>query len=159
MTRIIRRALVAAAIGGLALAAVASAYTLDSFSGKTSQGYKVLLNIYEGIRNKNHKLVPDHVSVMQFHVNFTGKNPMCAADYKNQSTTIRPYYPAIIKLPHNRLDIAKFAITKRPGDDVYNLHAQLRSKTISGSFMEKFTNPASQLSCTTGKVTFSAKRH
>jgi hypothetical protein len=59
MTRIIRRALVAAAIGGLALAAVASAYTLDSFSGKTSQGYKVLLNIYEGIQNNNHKLVPD----------------------------------------------------------------------------------------------------
>jgi hypothetical protein len=59
---------------------------------------------YEGIRNNHNKLVPDHLSVMQFHVNFIGKK-------------------------------------------------------ISGSFTEKFTNPASQLSWTTGKVTFSAKKH
>jgi hypothetical protein len=156
MRRIIRRALIGAAVGGLVLAGTALAFTLYTFRGKTSQGYAIHVNMYAPFLVK-HKLHPAQISVIQYHSNFTGSSPLCAKDYKDAVTTIRPDYPATIRLPHDKLAVSRIRILKRPDDYVHNLRGQLKDKTITGSFTEKFTTTAGA-TCTTGKITFTVKR-
>ncbi len=115
--------------------------------------------------------IPDHCEHIRgvpprrrYHADFTGASPVCATDYTDAKSTIRPDYRAVIRLPHNRLDVAKIQVLTgdRTDEYVYNLRGRLHGKTITGSFTESFTaNPddtASGVTCTSGKVTFSVKR-
>jgi hypothetical protein len=143
---------------------LAFAFTLQSFSGKTSQGYRILINMDAAFRDQNHKLHPPQISVIEYHANFTGANPICAADYTDAKSSVRAYYPAVIRLPHDRLDVTKVQVLtgNRTDDYVHDLRGRLQGSRITGSFTESFTaNPngtSTGVTCSSGKVTFSAKR-
>ena len=155
MNHRIVRSVAAIALGGALLTAgSAAALATTVYAGGTNQHDVSHPKVGLGI---DVYVARGRVAEVEYYANYTGDSPLCAARFDGSLTVIHPN-----ALIHRGVFHAPATANGSPTDLVRGLQGRFRGGSVSGSFSEQFStlDPATHhdIHCTSGKVTFTARR-